>query len=85
MIHSSDAYLDSVSTGTTWCVHALMLLVHVEVGIWILHLAHIWTLLLQAQLLSSVGVSALCASTVLALQTSHGEIVEVRILYIAVL
>ena len=73
-----------MSIRATWSVDALLLLVHIKVSIWILNLAHIWAFLLQTQLLSSIGLSTLCAATVLTFETSHRKIVEIWVLYVAV-
>lgn len=56
-------------------IQALILLVHVEVGIRILNITQVWTLLQVAQILSTVCVRAVCSNTVLTFETSHCEVV----------
>ena len=48
---------------------------HVEIGIRVLNITHVWTLLLNTELVSSTSMRSLCPHTILTLETPHGEVV----------
>ena len=73
---SVEPLASTVVDGPTWSVHALLLLVHVEVDVRVLDIAHIWALLLQTLDLPSVGaVASLSAHRVLTHLAAHRDVV----------
>lgn len=70
-----DAHLEGMPSWATGS-HGARLLLHVEVRIWVLDVAHVGALLLDTQPLASICVLSLSPSTVVALLTSHCEVVE---------
>ena len=73
---SVEPLASTVVDGPTWSVHALLLLVHVEVDVRVLNIAHIWALLLQTLDLPSVGaVASLSAHRVLTHLAAHRDVV----------
>jgi hypothetical protein len=60
----------------SWTTGSHVLLLHVEVSIRILNITHVWTFLLYAQPLPSVGVLPLSAAGVVRFLASYSEVIE---------
>ena len=77
MVDATQTDGGGVSTWSTWSVDTGRLLVHVEIGIRVLYITHVWTLLLNTELIPSA--STLRSNTVLTLEAPHSEVIVLRV------